>query len=99
MRKPSVAALLGTALLSLSGCHSAAYEAATVLNAYDYREARYEEACLPVSRMPFCQTAKPRLDLFRKHCLELAKAVQNGGSSKLQLKLAQKDAKELEDVR
>ncbi len=99
MRNPSVAALLGTSLLVLGGCHSAAYKAATILNAYDYREARYEEACIPVSRMPFCVTAKPRLDAFRKHAQELVRAVQNGGSSKLQLKLAQQDAKGLEDVR
>lgn len=85
-------------LLALAGCHSQAYRAATVLNAYDYREARYEEACLPTSKAPFCATAKSRLDVARRHAQEAAKAVKNGGSAKLQIDLAESDMKALEDV-
>jgi hypothetical protein len=86
-------------VLSLLGCHTQAWHAATALNAYDYREARYEEACLPYSTQPFCATAKARLDKFRKHALEAVSAVKSGGSAKLQLDLAAKDAKGLADVR
>ena len=82
----------------LYGCHSEAYKAATLLNAYDFRENRYEEKCLPYSTQPFCATAKPRLDAFRKHAQELAKAVQSGGSAKLQLDLVTKDAAGVKDV-
>ena len=88
-------------LLLLSGCifHTQAYRAATLLNTYDYRVARYIEACEPFSTQAFCQTAKPRLDAFKRHVVEAATAVHNGGSAKLQLDLAIKDMKGLEDVK
>ena len=86
-------------LLFLTGCfHSQAYKAATLLNEYDFRENRFEESCLPFSTQPFCQTAKPRLDKAKRHVVEAATAVHNGGSAKLQLDLAAKTLKELSDV-
>lgn len=90
--------LVAASILCVTGCHSQAYRAATLLNEYDYRENRYEEACLPYSTKPFCPTAKARLDGFRKHAQEMAAAVKNGGSAKLQIDLVKKDAKGLKDV-
>jgi hypothetical protein len=90
--------LLVLLVISITACHSQAYDAAAILNAYDFREARYEEACVPYSTKPFCATAKARLDRFRAHAKETAAAVKNGGSAKLQLDLAKKDAKGLSDV-
>lgn len=92
--------LSGLGAIFLVGCiHSQAYKAATVLNAYDFREARYEEGCIPFSIKPYCATAKPRLDAFRRHVVEAATAVKNGGSAKLQLDLAASDAKGLSDIK
>ncbi len=89
--------LLAAGLVTV-GCHSEAYRAATVLNIYDYRESRFEEGCLPYSAKPYCATAKARLDAFRRHAQEAAAAVKNGGSAKLQLDLAEKDAKGVRDI-
>ena len=86
--------------LTLAGCiHTQAWKAATLLNTYDYRVNRYIEACEPFSTQAFCSTAKPRLDAFKRHVVEAATAVHNGGSAKLQIDLATKDAKGLTDVK
>jgi hypothetical protein len=82
------------------GCHTQAYRAHTAMNAHLYREARFEEACLPYSTKAFCtHETKLRLDAMRRHAQELAKALTLGGSAKLQLELIEEDAKGLADVK
>lgn len=71
----------------LSGCASSVKKVAGYQNNYDFREARYEEACaltkppLP----PSCHDLWAKIRAFEKHLHEAAKALQNGGPMPLQL--------------
>ena len=97
--RPIVALVLG-ALLTTSCIHGQAYKAHSLMNQHLFREARYEESCLPLSTKPYCSAAtQARLNTFRKHLLELSQAITLGGSASLQLALAEKDAAALKDVK
>lgn len=83
-----------SAVLSL-GCASAAKTVATHQNSYDFREARYEEACIVAQPPAECIEAWKELHTYEKHLHEAAKALKNGGGMPLQLKALDRDGKAL----
>jgi hypothetical protein len=87
------------AVLAISGCSGQSYKVASYLNEYDFREARYEERCVAVqvaaAKAEECRAFRAKLDEFRKHASEAAKALKAGGSIRLQLAQIKSDAKGL----
>lgn len=83
-----------SAVLSL-GCASAAKTVATHQNSYDFREARYEEACIVATPPAECVEAFAGLRAYEKHLHEAAKALKNGGGLPLQLGAIKADGKKL----
>jgi hypothetical protein len=88
------------AALTISGCSGQSYRVASYLNQYDFREARYEERCVSVqvaaAKAEECRAFRAKLDLFRAHASEAAKALRNGGSITLQMGQLKSDAKGLQ---
>lgn len=82
-------------LLATAGCASAAKQVATHQNSYDFREARYEEACAVAQPPSECVEAWRDLHAYEKHLHEAAKALKNGGGLPLQLKAIKADGKAL----
>jgi hypothetical protein len=87
-------AALALTLTMLFGC-SAAKQVATAQNGYDFREARYEEACVVVTPPAECAPTVIELHAAEKHMHEAAKAVKLGGALPLQLAALKADAKKL----
>lgn len=83
------------ALVASLGCASAAKQVATMQNNYDFREARYEEACVVATPPSECVEAYAELHAFEKHLHEAAKALKNGGGMSLQLGAIKADDKAL----
>lgn len=82
-------------LMLLFGCTSAAKTVATHQNSYDFREARYEEACVVAEPPAECIEAYAELHAYEKHLHEAAKALKNGGGLPLQLDAIKADGKKL----
>jgi hypothetical protein len=89
--------ILLASVITLSGCAGQSWKVASLLNVYDYQEARYEERCVAVqvaaAKAEECRAFRAKLDEFRKHSAEASKALKNGGSISPQLKQLQSDAK------
>lgn len=86
--------LLLTFSIVTLGC-APAKRVAGYQNAYDFREARYEEACVVATPPAACAAAVLELHAAEKHLHEAAKAVKNGGAMSLQLAALKADAKKL----
>lgn len=91
VRRASVA----LSAMLLFGCTSAAKRVATHQNSYDFREARYEEACVVATPPSECIEAFGELRAYEKHLHEAAKALKNGGGLPLQLQAIDADGKKL----
>ena len=91
-----VAALL---LLLSTGCvrFTPAYKVATAQNSYDFRLARYSEACPPAPAFapPTCLAYYKKLTESLKHLHEAAAALKAGGGLPLQLQAIKADGKAL----
>lgn len=98
-RQRAVASIALAALtVATASCSSTAYKVATHLNEYDFRQARYREVCVEVVGPVWCGEAQADLKNFKKHLLEAAEALKNGGALPLQLEAIRKDAKKVAHI-
>lgn len=86
---------IALALTSLLGCASATKTVAGYQNGYDYRLARYMEACVVSSPSAECAPTVAELHAAEKHLHEAAVALKWGGPLPLQLGALKADAKKL----
>jgi hypothetical protein len=98
-RRRAVASIVPVLLsVATASCSSPAHKVATNLNAYDYKLARYKERCVEVTGPAWCEAAQVDLKKFKKHLLEAAEALKNGGALPLQLKAIAADARKVDHV-
>lgn len=79
--------------VALAGCSSSTYKVATAQNVYDFRLARYDEACHVQDFPAWCSDYQKKLNAFEKHLHEAAVALKWGGGMPLQLDQLKQDEK------